>query len=308
MLSWLFRNRVFLFVWATITGFLFALVWKQYEQAIHQTLTYYRITPSSFDYEWAYRSWLSSQGLHSISSHRKSAIESKTKDNSVREDEWLLKQVPVLCVILTKKLKQSKAIKNTWAKHCNKALFYGSYNDDSIPVNKINAKDSWHFLCEVLSKVWMGYEDEFKWVLIAGDYTYAVVENLRYMIAGLDSNESYYLGHVFRNYNDQYNVEDAGYVLSWPALKVFHEKFPNINSCVKSEYWQNGDWTLGNVLETHGIKPRDTRDIMERARFLPFNLEKLLIPGGISVFSRYWRESVFLSPEVSTLFDLCLLL
>lgn len=295
MLSWLFRNRIFLFLWATITGCLFALVWKQYEQTIHRTLTYYRITPSSFDYQWYYKLWLENEGLRSLPIVRANVSESSK--SQVIEDKWLMEKVPVYCIILAKAAKHTKAVKNTWTRHCNRALFYGSFSDDTIPVNKIASKDGWSFLCQVLVNVWEGYRDDFKWVLISGDKTYAIIENLRYMIAGLDSNDPHYLGHAFRDYDGQYNVEDAGYALSRATLAAFYKQFPNVEACSRIKPWQGSDRTLGKFLEEIGIRPRDTRDIKERSRFLPFNIEKLLIPGAISVFSRYWRDSVFLSPE-----------
>ncbi|GAB6030547.1 hypothetical protein CHUAL_007412 [Chamberlinius hualienensis] len=306
MLSWLFRNRVFLFIWAAITGFLFALVWKQYEQTIHETLTYYRIVPSNFDYQTAYRFWLSSLGYRSVPTPNnitldKTLKQNITKINYIQESAWLSEKVPVFCVVITKKLSQAKAVKNTWSKHCNRALFYGPFNDAAIPVNKMPAKDSWVVLCEILLKVWKGYHEDFKWILVTGDRTYAIVENLRYMVASLDYNQSYYLGHAYHDYDGQYNIDDAGYVLSWQVMQTLFTKFPDQQACARFEYWQGGGRTLGKVLEETGIKPKDTRDIMERSRFLSFGLNKLLIPGGISVFSRYWRDSVFLSPEASKL-------
>lgn len=306
MLSCFFRNRVFLFLWAAVTGFLFAIVWKQYEQTIHETLTYYRITPSGFNYQWAYRTWLTSQGLRSTL--RKSSLDETSPQpirNDVSEDRWLAQRVSVLCIVLSKRVKQARAVKNTWAKHCNSVSFFGEFGDSTIPVNRIKAKDGWHLLCEALRKVWKSHGNEGKsgkqinWILVASDRTYAIVENLRYMVAGLDWNESFYLGHTLRDYDGQYNVHDAGYALSWGAMTVLGDLFAHSESCSEPDFWRDGDRTLGQVLQQAGINCRDTRDVWEKSRFLPYNLEKLLIPGSISVFSNYWRQSSFLSPEGS---------
>ena len=39
------------------------------------------------------------------------------------------------------------------------------------------------------------------------------------------------------------------------------------------------------------------RDHIGRSRFIGHSLKKLLFPGGVSLFERYWRDSLHLSPD-----------
>ena len=40
-----------------------------------------------------------------------------------------------------------------------------------------------------------------------------------------------------------------------------------------------------------------TRDHRGRGRFNGYTFKKMLIPGAISMFDRYWRDSLYLSPD-----------
>ena len=76
------------------------------------------------------------------------------------------------------------------------------------------------------------------------------------------------------------------------------EKFPNDESCEKGgQHWKNSDWYLGKHLAQMNITPVDTRDHIGRSRFIGHSLKKLLFPGGVSLFERYWRDSLYLSPD-----------
>lgn len=75
-------------------------------------------------------------------------------------------------------------------------------------------------------------------------------------------------------------------------------KFPTGEECDKGgQYWKNSDWHLGKNLATLNIHPVDTRDHIGRSRFIGHSLKKLLFPGGVSLFERYWRDSLYLSPD-----------
>lgn len=63
------------------------------------------------------------------------------------------------------------------------------------------------------------------------------------------------------------------------------------------KYWRNSDWYLGKNLKSLGISPRDTRDHMGRGRFNGYSFRRLLFPGAVSFFERYWRDSLYLSED-----------
>ena len=101
-----------------------------------------------------------------------------------------------------------------------------------------------------------------------------------------------------RFWGEVYNWGNAGYALSRGALKAFVNSFPNSEKCQSGgKYWKQGDWYLGKHLSKMGIKPVDTRDHMNRGRFNGYSFKKLLFPGAVSVFERYWRDSLYLSAD-----------
>ena len=120
-------------------------------------------------------------------------------------------------------------------------------------------------------------------------------------------------------WNVVYNWADAGYVLSKgkPLHKskktadkkpqiCFHlgtmnalmNMFPSDKDCDHAgRNWKNSDWYLGKYLAELNIRPVDTRDHIGRSRFIGHSLKRLLFPGGVSIFERYWRDSLYLSPD-----------
>ena len=134
--------------------------------------------------------------------------------------------------------------------------------------------------------------------MITLEDVFALPENLRYYVAPFDPKGTHYIGHAMKFWNIIYNWADAGYALSKGTLEKFVEKFPGEESCeAGGKYWKNSDWYLGKHLATLDIHPVDTRDHIGRGRFIGHSLKKLLFPGGVSFFERYWRDSLYLSPD-----------
>ena len=51
---------------------------------------------------------------------------------------------------------------------------------------------------------------------------------------------------------------------------------------------------MGKHLASMDIYPVDTRDHIGRGRFIGHSLRRLLFPGGVSLFDKYWKESLYL--------------
>ena len=134
--------------------------------------------------------------------------------------------------------------------------------------------------------------------MITLEDVFALPENLRYYVAPFDPKGSHYLGHAMKFWNVIYNWADAGYAISKGTLEKFVQKFPGEESCEKGgKFWKNSDWYLGKHLANLDVHPMDTRDHIGRGRFIGHSLKKLLFPGGVSLFERYWRDSLYLSPD-----------
>ena len=196
-------------------------------------------------------------------------------------------------------------VQDTWGPHCNSLRFFShKFSNASIPVEKIKSGSSFELICSSLHRIVQDAEVDHQgkkvdWVLVtSGDNTFALIENLRYFVAPMNQSEPHYLGHAMRFWGQVYNWGDAGFVLSRAAVDKILEKFPTSKSCAGGgRFYKNGDWYLGKHLSELGVVPRDTRDHMGRSRFNGYTFKKLLFPGGVSLFERYWRDSLYLSPD-----------
>ncbi|KAK8725654.1 hypothetical protein OTU49_010669 [Cherax quadricarinatus] len=104
------------------------------------------------------------------------------------------------------------------------------------------------------------------------DRRYAVMENLRYMLAIYDPNFPIYFGSRFKLFTKQgYMSGGGGYVLSREALKQFIEvSLPNKKLCKGDTNTGAEDAELGKCLDNIGVVAGDSRDSYGRGRFFPF--------------------------------------
>ncbi|KAF5285692.1 hypothetical protein FQR65_LT13077 [Abscondita terminalis] len=192
-----------------------------------------------------------------------------------------------MCLILVNKIKYARASVNTWAKHCNHVeLVQLKRNKLGLKRNKDEA--SWPLLCNALVNI----SESFHWILVVKETTFAIVENVRHLVAPLDYESHYYLGHAIKFWGIKYNVAQAGYILSngtLAALKLKNEKdLCSTNSVV----WNLEDYYLGRTLQQFNISVTDTRDELGFAIFHGYNLQKLFFPGSTTL-SNYYKHSVY---------------
>lgn len=252
--------------------------------------------------DFAYELWLAARGMESVPvdpdvGRYNMSAEVKSE---VNEAEFLKRKVHVTCLLFPETVKGAKAVKETWGGHCNELRFYShKLSNDTHGVEKIAVKSSFALLCSALHKIRDSMPKNLQWVLVATDDTFVLVENLRHFVAPKSPSRSHYLGHAMTFWAQVYNWGDAGYVLSRRAVdRLLDEKFPTLQSCGDGgRFWKNGDWHLGKHLATLDIRPVDTRDHRGRGRFNGYTFKKMLIPGAISMFDRYWRDSLYLSPD-----------
>lgn len=184
--------------------------------------------------------------------------EREIKSEKKTESKWLRVKVHVTCVIFVEKLKLAQAIADTWGKHCNKLFFFGKdLQDSNLPVIKFDVKltSSWQLLCESMNYVFnetRKEKNDLEWIIFVRDDTMVIPENLRYLVAPLEYEHDYYLGHAVSLWGQDYNVAEAGYVLSKSAFFKIVQKFDNSQKCASSgKFWKKEDFYLGNVLMNH---------------------------------------------------------
>lgn len=224
--------------------------------------------------------------------------EREIKSEKKTESKWLRVKVHVTCVIFVEKLKLAQAIADTWGKHCNKLFFFGKdLQDSNLPVIKFDVKltSSWQLLCESMNYVFnetRKEKNDLEWIIFVRDDTMVIPENLRYLVAPLEYEHDYYLGHAVSLWGQDYNVAEAGYVLSKSAFFKIVQKFDNSQKCASSgKFWKKEDFYLGKHLRSMGIHPSDTRDTFKRGTFHGYSLQILF--WGIAKPGQYWTRALY---------------
>eukprot|EP00090_Calanus_glacialis_P046786 TRINITY_DN9352_c0_g1_i2.p1 TRINITY_DN9352_c0_g1~~TRINITY_DN9352_c0_g1_i2.p1 ORF type:complete len:411 (-),score=125.56 TRINITY_DN9352_c0_g1_i2:39-1271(-) len=297
-------SQAWLFGFSFVLGVLLAISAHLYQVSTRGT---FDTTVPTAQYDWAYEKWLYSQGQVSrqldtdISRYRDRLINDTSFEDKIdhnTEAFYLYNKVKVFCMVFPTNADSALTIKNTWGKHCNKIFFFHDKNNDSIvPVVRIPAKSSFDLLCQSVHQI-IDTGEVFDWLLVTTEDTFALPENLRYYVAPFNSSQPYYLGHAMKFWSQVYNWGNSGYTLSRGAVNLLQGKFETASKCeTGGKYWRNGDWYLGKHMASLGVKVRDTRDHLGKGRFNGYSFKKLLFPGAVSAFERFWKDSIYLSQD-----------
>ncbi|KAJ8982887.1 hypothetical protein NQ317_004317 [Molorchus minor] len=275
-----FYIRIFTFFVGVLIGILIAF---QCKQPLHAKTTtkvpYLQRNPS-------YNSWFGNLGFK-----RTELLWDKLRYekniNYLIESHFLSKKIRILCVVLVRNPKNVEAIENTWGKGCNsiKFLELAGKANGTIIIKRRKENSSWVLLCTFFTTI--SNHSDYDWTLIVNDNTFAILENLRYYVAGFNSSENHYLGHAVSFWNTIYNSGEAGYVLSGGTVKALIKTFKH-NGCFTNVYWNREDFYLGKYLASLNIVPVDTRDREGFSMFHPYNWYHLFFPG-----ENYYKTSVF---------------
>lgn len=318
---------------AVVTGMLFAVVWRSYERAIvdvpyHRSYSHEKEAGSIRRLDTSYSKWLTSQGLKSRLVPEEDISYGPNGSNIETEAQFLSKRIKVLCLILSKGRNKASGVKETWGKHCHRILFYGSYIDDKIPVHRYSSLEPSHVsFCKILKQVFNSDKEDasnetssdFDWLLISQDSSYVIVENVRRLVAPLDSKQVFHLGRPVKRYAiPAFNALDSVIVLSKGSVDfIVKHFFVNESSCRQSHFFfesfnrtvqvsRSFEVSLSIMLDpklfidqdsnsSEVLSVSDTRDNLNRSRFLPFTPEMHLIPDEISEYSAFHRHNILSS-------------
>jgi len=301
LISFLFQlshDQKSLFGFSFLLGMLLAVCYHNYQIADPYVGKLY-------DYDFAYEKWLYGMGFSSsyvdpdISRYKdKNGTDIEAAVHHHTEAGFLFDHVKIVCLIFTSEEKFATTINDTYGQHCNHLrFFHQTYENADFPVKKIQTKSAFGLLCSSL----LAIDEEnidYDWIIVVTEDTYVIPENLRYYVAAFNSSDRYYLGHAMKFWSQIYNWRDAGYVLSRGTVKAFKQKFNTKESCESGgKYWKMEDWYLAKHLAALNIFPQDTRDEQGKGRFNGYSFKKLLFPGAISIFERYWKDSLYLSKD-----------
>ncbi|KAK4875112.1 hypothetical protein RN001_011534 [Aquatica leii] len=271
------------FISGAIMGFLLGLLLLP----SHKKTGKIHLTPESKPVVKPYEPWFTGQNLQRhvipIDTLRYSGLDYYT------ESMYLYNKIRILCVVLVHKIKYAKASLMTWTKQCNHIELV-HLKPSKIGVKRKKEDAAWPLLCKTL----VNTSKSFHWVFVVNDNTFALVENIRYLVAPLNHSSQYYLGHAIKFWGVKYNVGSAGYLISNATLAAL--KLNQRNSCITdSVIWNLEDYYLGKTLSQLNITVYDTRDELGFGTFHGFNLQKLFFPGSTTM-SNYYKYSVYPTP------------
>uniref|UniRef100_A0A336LWT3 N-acetylgalactosaminide beta-1,3-galactosyltransferase n=1 Tax=Culicoides sonorensis TaxID=179676 RepID=A0A336LWT3_CULSO len=223
---------------------------------------------------------LSQVDYYNIDDYTKIKLQSNVHLNTATADN-IKRQVRILCWIETcpKNLKQKAIhIQRTWGKRCDKTVYVTTEpkNDDNkeLELVVVNVTEGYKYLwsktIHALKLIHREYIDEYDWFFKADDDTYAIIENLRYLLMNYSSNDLLALGCQLKHPSEPilYNSGGAGYVISRATLKKLSlYGLPNARICPVDEPTLPEDTSLGICLKNLGIKLIKTQDHQGRLRF-----------------------------------------
>ncbi|KAF7495964.1 Glycoprotein-N-acetylgalactosamine 3-beta-galactosyltransferase 1 [Sarcoptes scabiei] len=317
--------KVFLLLCSVLSGILFAIVWRDYKQTVLKISLFnspisewsnvqhikndWRSKLDSFsENSIDYNQWLSINGLESVPIRREdlSYRSNESPELPTLESEFLANQTSITCMILSTTRHRSRALNNTWTKHCNHRWFYGGHHENKIPYVKLRLLDesilSPRAFCLAFIDIINRIEESIEWLLITTDQTFAIVENLRYYVTPLDSGQQFYIGRPVHHYFlGVYNAIDSGIVLSKATVQllantIFYNR-SNCNSLPMNKFIYGGqfDSYIGMHLASHRIRPAnsfDDRVGTGGSRFHPFMPERHLNTKMIPIFDSFWSSNV----------------
>ncbi|XP_043218919.1 glycoprotein-N-acetylgalactosamine 3-beta-galactosyltransferase 1-like isoform X2 [Amphibalanus amphitrite] len=217
----------------------------------------------------------------------------------------LAKRVRVLCWVMTQPAnheKKARHVKATWGKRCNKLLFMSTVEDPELPSVKLDVEEGRNFLWaktkEAFRYVYEHHWDDADWFFKADDDTYAVMENMRFLLEPYPPQHPIYFGCKFKPFTKQgYMSGGAGYVLSREALRRFVEVGLKDPKKCRKDHGGAEDAEMGKCMEKLNVTAGDSRDAQGRYRFFPFTPESHLVAEKFPKNFWYWKYVFYPQPR-----------
>lgn len=218
----------------------------------------------------------------SAEDHHHHHVKAASKDELTRlsDTQMQINQVRVSCLIMVqpKMLVYWAAAIDTWSKHCDKAVFYSSEASKALEAVDLNENDDWARLRKALSHAYENAGD-LRWFFIAQATTFAIIENLKYLVLTKDPSEPFYLGKSMKSGELEYVAYDSGIVLSYEALKRLVNVFKDENKCPERgrALWKlTEEKQLAVCLKYTGVFAENGEDAHGKGLFNSKNVDSLI--------------------------------
>ncbi|XP_018549752.1 C1GALT1-specific chaperone 1 [Lates calcarifer] len=201
----------------------------------------------------------------------------RLSDSQVQE---LSNQVRVYCIIMVqpKILVYWATAVDTWSKHCDKAVFYTSESSKALEAVDLDEKDDWARLRKALKHAYENAGD-LRWFFVAQPTTFAIIENLKYLVLTKDPSEPFYLGNAMKSGELEYVAYESGIVLSYEALNRLVNVFQDEDKCPERgrALWKlSEDKQLAVCLKYTGVYAENGEDAHGKGLFSSKSVNTLI--------------------------------
>lgn len=190
----------------------------------------------------------------------------------------------ILCMLYTIESAHAttiRAIRETWASHCDGFLAFSNYSDPRIPAYRLvhEGPEDYYNMWQKVRSIWKfvgtHYLDQFDWFFQGGDDLFVLPQNLRNYLRTLDDpqHQDHFVGRRFKGYgnNNYFNSGGSGYALSRATLRKYVTQGWNDPACIPTRKTAMEDVMIAQCFRTlFNISLTDTRDDQGRERFHPF--------------------------------------
>ncbi|CAG5989441.1 C1GALT1-specific chaperone 1 [Menidia menidia] len=212
--------------------------------------------------------------------HVKAASKEELQKLSDSQAQHLTSQVRVYCVIMVqpKNIVFWATALDTWSKHCDKPVFYTSESSKALEAVDLKEKDDWVRLRKALKHAFENAGD-LRWFFVAQPSTFAIIENLKYLVLSKDPDEPFYLGKAVKSGELEYVEYESGIVLSHNALKRLVSVFEDEEKCPERgrALWKlSEDKQLAVCLKYTGVFAENGEDAHGKGLFNSRSVDSLI--------------------------------
>jgi C1GALT1-specific chaperone 1 len=173
----------------------------------------------------------------------------------------LNQSIRVFCIILGEPEDESywAALKETWPKHCDNAEFRCN----------VERNDKWIQMRKTYKSVFEKYGASYNWYLLTLPTTFAVIENLKFLLLTRDASQPFYVGHTVSSGDLEYVSVEGGIALSIESLQRLHTLLSGSQPCASPRAVWNlpFDRQLAVCLKYAGVLAENAEDYEGRGVF-----------------------------------------
>ncbi|KAL4631600.1 C1GALT1-specific chaperone 1 [Arapaima gigas] len=224
-------------------------------------------------------SWQSSPGIH-LHHHIKAPSKEDLQGLPETQKLELSLRVRVYCAIMVqpKDLAYYLTAKDTWSKHCDRAEFYTSESSKAIEAVNLQEQDEWARIRKALTHAYNNAGD-LRWFFVARATTFAIIENLKYLVLDKDPRQPFYIGRTAKSGELEYVEFTSGIILSYEALRRLTEVFDDTEKCPERgrALWKlSEEKQLAECLKYRGVFAENGEDTQGKGLFNSKSVNSLI--------------------------------